>query len=320
MRTAGWAALLLVCAVGAGGCGREYRTEADRFANLTDWKGYDGGLVVCVSGAGGMMGEVGRIRQGLVEGGVQCAIESFEWSSGWVLADQGDIQANMEKARMLARRIARYQQEHPDCPVHLIGVSAGTGLIVWAVEDLCPEHRVENVFLIASSLSGTYDLSGALKNVSGRLYNHFSTVDLVLAILVPAAGTVDRKNGASGGLNGFQPPEGADDSTRALYTDKLLQVGWKASDMTLGHGGDHLGGTQAAYVRETIASLAWARKPAEAAPSGELAAVRRPATTQAVAAPVKDAAPTGRMAGRGTDSGRAIAATPAVALAVSGGN
>jgi hypothetical protein len=91
MRTVGWAALLLVCAAGAGGCGREYRTEADRFANLTEGTGYDGGLVVCVSGAGGVTGEVGRIRQGLVEGGVQCAIESFEWSTGWVLADQADI-------------------------------------------------------------------------------------------------------------------------------------------------------------------------------------------------------------------------------------
>jgi len=314
MRTAGWTALLLVCVAVASGCGGEFRTEADRFVSLTDGQGYDSGLVLCVSGAGGMTGEVGRIRQGLVEGGVQCAIESFEWSTGWVLADQADIQVNTEKARMLARRIARYQQEHPDCPVHLIGVSAGTGLIVWAVEDLSPEHRVDNVFLIASSLSGTYDLRGALKNVSGRLYNHFSAVDLVLAILVPAAGTVDRKNGASGGLNGFQPPEGADDQTRALYTDKLLQVGWKASDMALGHGGDHLGGTQPAYVRETIASLAWARKPAEAAPSGELAAARQPATTLAVAAPGKDAA------GRGTDSGRASAATPAVAVAAADRN
>jgi pimeloyl-ACP methyl ester carboxylesterase len=267
MRLAGWIAALIACAAAAGGCGREYRTEADRFVNLSAGAGYDRGLVVCLSGAGGATGEVDRIRQGLLDGGVACAIEAFEWSTGNVLADQMDLAANREKAAMLARRIEKYQDEHPDCPVHLIGVSAGTGLVVWAVENLDPERPVANVVLVASSLSSRYDLRSALTNVSGCLYCYYSAADLVLGLLVPATGTVDRTGGDSGGLHGFQAPDDADDHAWALYTEKLSQIGWTAADVAYGHIGDHLGGTQPAYVRQYIASVAWAR-PAGAAPPG----------------------------------------------------
>ena len=209
MGTTRWIPILVVCAAAAGGCGHAVQTNVEHFVNLTDGAGYDRGLVVCLSGAGGMTGEVDRVRQGLVDGGMTGAIETFEWSSGWVLGDQTDLAANKEKARRLARRIEKYRQEYPKRPVHLIGVSAGTGLIVWALEDLGPDYRVDNVFLIASSLSSQYDLGAALKNVNGRLYSCYSTADSVLAVLVPVTGTVDRNGGDSGGLHGFRPPVNA---------------------------------------------------------------------------------------------------------------
>jgi len=271
MGTTRWIPILVVCAAAAGGCGHAVQTNVDHFVNLTDGAGYDRGLVVCLSGAGGMTGEVDRVRQGLVDGGLSCAIETFEWSSGWVLGDQTDLAANKEKARRLARRIEKYRQEYPKRPVHLIGVSAGTGLIVWALEDLGPDYRVDNVFLIASSLSSQYDLGAALKNVNGRLYSCYSTADSVLAVLVPVTGTVDRNGGDSGGLHGFRPPVNADDQTKALYEAKLLQVAWEPKDRAYGHDGDHLGGTQPAFVRECVASVVCPPSPQEE-PSNDAAA------------------------------------------------
>lgn len=261
MRTARWLLVVMVGVAAASGCGRVYESDADRFVSLTAGNGYDRGLVVCLSGAGGAMGEVDRIRQGLADGGVECAIEAFEWSTGWVVPDQTDIKANKAMAQMLARRIERYQQERPDCPVHLIGVSAGTGILVWAAEDLGSGHRVENVFLIASSLWKEYDLTAALGNANGRMYNYHSPADLVLAVFVPLVGTVDRKNGISGGLHGFQPPDNADERTKALYEARLEQIRWQSRDAIYGHIGDHLGGTRPAFVRQYIAPLTWARKP-----------------------------------------------------------
>jgi hypothetical protein len=268
--------VLGVCAAVAGGCGRVYQTDADRFVNLTDGTGYDRGLVVCLSGAGGMTGEIDRFREGLVAGGVRCAIESFEWSTGWLLVDQSDLDANRRKAVMLARRIEAYRSDHPGCPVHLIGVSAGTGLIVWALEALGPGQSVDNAFLIASSLSDRYDLRAALGHVAGRLYSHYSAADLVLALGVPLAGTVDRRGGASGGLVGFKPPGEAG----LLYQAKLMQVAWESKDAAYGHLGDHLGGTQPGYICQYVAAKAWARDP-EAPPP---AAAPEPAAVEVAAA------------------------------------
>jgi len=83
----------------------------------------------------------------------------------------------------------------------------------------------------------------------------------VLAVGVPLVGTVDRKNGISGGLHGFQTPQHATADTHALYKAKLEQIAWSSRDAACGHIGDHLGGTRTGYVRERIAPLAWARRP-----------------------------------------------------------
>jgi hypothetical protein len=83
---------------------------------------------------------------------------------------------------------------------------------------------------------------------------------MVLAIGVPLVGTVDRKNGISGGLNGFQVPEHAPADIHVLYKAKLEQIAWSSRDAAWGHIGDHLGGTRPGYVRERIAPLAWAKR------------------------------------------------------------
>jgi hypothetical protein len=254
-----WVLVFVACAAAGSGCGGLYTSDADRFVNLTDGQGYDRGLVICLSGAGGITGEVGRIRQGLIEGGVQCAIESFEWSSGMVLVDQVDLDSNKTKARALACRIEAYGRDHPGCPVHMIGVSAGTGLIVWALEDLNSLDPVENVVLLGSSLGGTYNLKTALGHINGRLHNHYSGSDMVLGLLVRATGTVDRGDSDAGGLRGFRPPVMDNEETRTLYDEKLTQVAWTAEDASLGNLGDHLGGTNPTYVKARLAQLCTAR-------------------------------------------------------------
>ena len=255
MRTERWIILALLWAVMAGGCGRMNRNPADCFLRETDVERYEHGLVVCLSGAGGMMGETGDIRQGLTDGGVEYAIEVFDWSTGVVLIDQMALETNKRKAKALARRIEEYQQEHPGRPVHLVGVSAGTGLVVWALEDLAPGCHVESAFLIAPSLWHKYDLSAAMQELEDRLYNFYSPWDPVLALLVPVFGTVDRINGVSGGLRGFGLPDTADERAKAVYKSKLEQIGWGSKDAAYGHIGGHLGATRPAYVGARIAPL-----------------------------------------------------------------
>jgi pimeloyl-ACP methyl ester carboxylesterase len=223
---------------------------------------YDNGLIVCLSGAGGMMGESERLRDGLANGGVDRAIEIFSWSGGGVMEDQTDVEANRRKAAQLSRRIEDYRKSYPARPVHLVGVSAGTGLVVWALEALSDGVQATGAVLISSSLDTRYDLTRALGKVTDHIYSFNSVADTVLSLGVTWAGTVDRGGGLAGGLVGFSPADGAAEETRALYRDKLTQISWNPGDVFLGHLGDHLGATNPAFVKARIAPLVLGKAPA----------------------------------------------------------
>jgi len=246
MRDVGAVVLAAALMAAAAGCGRVNYTHGNR---------YEEGLVVCLSGAGGMMGETERVREGLNAGGVRRAIEIFEWSGGGVLSDQTNVAENHRKAQRLSRRIEEYMRSYPGRPVHLIGVSAGTGLVVWALEDLSEGHQATGAVLISSSLDTKYDLTSALGKVSDRLYSFNSVADTILSLGVTFAGTVDRGGGIAGGLVGFSPPDGVSDETQTLYKEKLVQVSWWPGDVVLGHLGNHLGATSPAYVETKIAPI-----------------------------------------------------------------
>jgi len=243
--------LLLAVALAAA-CGCTERTRDDRFED---------GRVICLSGAGGMMGECQRIRDGLKQAGVRRPIEIFHWSQGGVLEDQTGVEANRRKARQLARRIEAFKRSSPGSPVHLVGVSAGTGLVVWALEDLEPGMEVTAAILISSSLDTRYDLSEALAKTRDGIYSFNSVADTVLSLGVTWAGTVDRNGGLAGGLVGFSPPGDAPEDTRRLYAEKLHEIPWWPGDTVLGHLGDHLGATNPAYVKEKVAPIVLGEEP-----------------------------------------------------------
>jgi len=258
MRNVGGVILAAALVAGAAGCAQVNYTDDDRYTE---------GLVVCLSGAGGMMGETERVREGLNAGGVGRAIEIFEWSAGGVLTDQTDVEANHRKAHRLARRVEEYMYSHPGRPVHLIGVSAGTGLVVWALEDLAEGCEATGAVLISSSLDTRYDLTRALGKVADRLYSFNSVADTVLTFGVTLAGTVDRGGGLAGGLVGFSPPDGASEETQALYKEKLTEISWWPGDVVLGHLGDHLGATNPTYVKTKIAPIVLGEQPAKEPPT-----------------------------------------------------
>jgi len=240
--------LALAAALAAAGCNNHAT-----YSNGTDR--YNRGLVVLLSGAGGMMGETDRIHDGLQQAGVDRAIETFRWSRGGVLTDQTGVETNRKKAHELARRVEGYMRSHPGLPVHLIGVSAGTGLVVWALEDVAPEFQATAGILISSSLDTQYDLSRAMANTKEGIYSFKSVADTVLSLGVTWAGTVDRGGGLAGGLVGFGVPSNASDETNRLYKEKLHEIAWWPGDVVYGHVGDHLGATNPAYVKAKVAPI-----------------------------------------------------------------
>ena len=61
-----------------GGCSQVDYTSCER---------YEKGLVLCLSGAGGLEWDLHRIRSGLQAGGVDYALEPFRWSRHNLITD-----------------------------------------------------------------------------------------------------------------------------------------------------------------------------------------------------------------------------------------
>jgi pimeloyl-ACP methyl ester carboxylesterase len=242
---------LAALAVAAAGCGHTNYTTPAR---------YEQGLVVVLGGAGGgMMGEDKRVQSNLASAGINRAIEIFKWSQGDVMDDQTDMSRNRQMADELSRRIEDYVATHPGRPVHVVAISAGTGVAIWAIEDLPSGMKVTGAVLMASSLDAKYDLASALSKVDDAIYSFNSVADAVLGLGVAVTKTVDRGGSVSGGLVGFSPPKDASESERKLYKDKLVQIPWWPGDVVLGNPGDHLGTTNPLFIRAKVAPLVLGR-------------------------------------------------------------
>lgn len=219
------------------------------------------GKVFYLDGAGNFGFGKESVPIGLTEAGYRGNVEHFIWTTYMgPLVDQMNLSHNRRAARALAQRIRRYQRRHPGRPVDLIGLSAGSGVAIFALEALPPENKVDHVVLLSSSLSAEYDLTQALRRVKHGVYVFWSPGDPVLRGIVPIVGTVDRGEfGArSAGTRGMRLPPGAELETKVLYR-KVFNVEWKPGEaggtvgsvMTLRHAET----TRAEFIRAMVGPL-----------------------------------------------------------------
>ncbi|MCH7526922.1 MAG: hypothetical protein IID39_05755, partial [Planctomycetes bacterium] len=98
-----------------------------------------------------------NIVRGLLDGGIEGAVEIFDWSTtagpfAWYV-HLTDIRRNRVEASRLARRILRVQREFPDRPIFLVAHSGGAGIALSAVEMLPETTGVDGVILLAAAVS-----------------------------------------------------------------------------------------------------------------------------------------------------------------------
>ncbi len=216
------------------------------------------GQVFYFDGAGG--GAIGGwsrgVKQGLRSAGYEGDFVVAPWHTGFgVVADQTSTLAyKRAKAREMADRIVFYMKEHPFRPVHVIGLSAGTAVAVFALEALPANRQVDSVVLLGSSLSAHYDMRPALTRVRDGVHVFTSDRDGVLGVLVPAAGTADREfcGACSAGLHGFHLPANADPETREAY-EKIENIQWRAEFERSGYYGGHTDVVNARFIRDYVA-------------------------------------------------------------------
>ena len=248
-------------------------TAPDRAIRMT--RGY----VFYLDGAGGghpLHNWASGVRKGLLDAGYDGAGEMFTWQTGRsVVADQSaGVAYKRAKAARLANEIQNYQRSHPDAPVTVMALSAGTAIAVYALEALPPGPHVDNVVLLSGSLSSGYDLTEALQRVRGRVYVFTSERDAVLRFLVPIGGTADREAGDRGtiGVNGIRMPRRPSQRTRMEY-GKLVHIGWNKGFIQYGHLGGHVDSVNARFVQAVVAPLVMrtdTRVPAPAVVTGKV--------------------------------------------------
>jgi len=145
----GWVAGLCVAWVMAGtmaGCGPDPR---DRF-----------GRTYYIDGAGNWGFGVAEMQEGLRAAGYPGNIVNWRWSL--TLNPALDQTVGRPAARssgaLLGEEITAYRKDYPRAQVNIIALSAGTGVAVWACENVKPPATVHNVILLGSSLSSRYDM------------------------------------------------------------------------------------------------------------------------------------------------------------------
>lgn len=214
------------------GCGPAFGPKADH------------GITFYAPGAGNFdFGDVG-IREGLTNAGYPGQVAGIVWTVSFNPA----IDQRLGNARIgaitLARYIEQYADKYPGRPINLIGLSAGTGVAVWALEDLKPGYKVDTVVLLSSSLWYRYDVSKALTRVKGKLYNYYSSVDPVLAGPMKIFGTIDGVFGDDGaGAVGLKSPGGS---------DRIVNIPWTPEYRKYGYYGGHTDSTNAAFVQYVL--------------------------------------------------------------------
>jgi pimeloyl-ACP methyl ester carboxylesterase len=181
-------------------------------------------------------------QQAFVDAGVTADIRFCQWKTPFYqLFDHlQDYVTNRDHAQRIADDIASYRRQRPEVPVDLVGYSAGGGIAVFVAELLPDDVRLRNVVLVQAAVSPTYDLTGALAHVDGKLVNLHSPFDwVILGWGTETFGTVDRDYGAAAGKDGFKLTEAV--PTPALRT-KVVQEAWSPDTFwQTGHTGGHAG-------------------------------------------------------------------------------
>ena len=232
MNRPGWVSICILALVVPAGCAPMFGPRAQN------------GITFYCPGAGNFdFGDIG-IRQGLEAAGYQGQVASVLWTSGL----GPGVDQRLGNARLAGLRLAwmieQYVNKYPGRPVNIIGLSAGTGVAIWTLENLKLGYNVDNVVLLGSSLWHRYDVSKALRHVNGKIYNYYSPQDFVLAGPMKLFGTIDGVFGEDGaGAVGLHPPGGS---------NRVVNIRWEPAFKRYGNFGNHTDGTRAPFVEQYI--------------------------------------------------------------------
>lgn len=257
----------LCCLIPLVGCAR--------FINFKSAERRDQGYTLVLPGIESAHLGHASLVAGLKSGGVPSEIEVVDWTTGTpalMLVHLRASSRNRRQAEQIAAKIVAYQDEHPGCPVNIIGHSGGGGIALMALEALPEDRQVDSAILLAVAVSPGYDLTPVLTKVERGIWNYSSLGDAgLLAVGTTAFGTIDGKHRPAAGAVGFGVSAEAGAAERRLYAEKLFERPYRPHMALNGNLSNHFGSLSYLFARNELAPiLRGARYPNETRSLDEL--------------------------------------------------
>jgi len=175
------------------------------------------GLVLVLPGIEGRSALNLEIARGLVDGGVGCAVEVHDWTTGRLFFSLYHLRSrhwHARKSAELAERIVDYQDANPGRPVVLVGHSGGAAMSLETLA-LLEDRQIRCAVLLGSAVSPRYELAVARRRTQRGVWSFHSPFDwLQLGLGTFLVGTFDGKHSISSGMLGFR-----DETIRQTTTD-----------------------------------------------------------------------------------------------------
>ena len=221
-----------------------------------------------IDGAGNWGFGVLDVPAGLEDGGYKGAVTNHHWSLTMNPAlDQTLRFIAKGSGEGLGQEITNYLKKYPDADANIIALSAGTGVGIWAIENVKPPCKVNNYIMLGASLSSRYDVTKALKNMKGNIYVYYTSSDPVLQGPVRALGTIDGTFDDSAGLVGLHGP--------GASGGRVINIARRSEHADYGWTGGHADCTNrrfvARYISKQIVTRSDTIKKGEHVPGGETA-------------------------------------------------
>ena len=214
-------------------------------------------VVFFLDGAG-WYSSPGAVEHGLRRAGFKGTFETYSWSAYMGPAHDHLITARSKSvAKGLAKRLTAARRRDPKGRIDVMGLSAGTAVILGALERLPKGVAVDNVVLFSPSVSARHDLRRAMRHVRRNLYATTSRTDGILgAIAVNADGVPGRP----AGIAGFVMPHDSKRTTVAAY-GRVINLPWRPSYVAYDWDGGHIAVTNWRFVEAIIAPRLLTPKP-----------------------------------------------------------
>lgn len=208
-----------------------------------------------IDGAGNWGFGVLDVPVGLEDAGYKGLVSNYHWSLTMNPAlDQTLRFIAKGSGAGLGNEITQYLKKNPDADANIIALSAGTGVGMWAIENVQPPCKVNNYVMLGSSLSSNYDCRKALSNMKGKIVVYCTASDPVLQGPVRALGTIDGTFDDSAGLVGLRG--------QGKASGRIVNIGRTARHADLGWTGGHADCTNRRFVKAEISK--WIVQPGRA--------------------------------------------------------